>query len=211
MTNYAVDTDIDIDFADRDLALRGLMHVAASTLPAEGEQTDKYKRHPSGVYFQDVPVDPITGYCSLTYKEAADKGYFKVDFLNNSIYADVRDDDHLNELVSTPPDWGMLEHKELVALLAHIGSHFGIVQVIKPKSIEDLAVVLALIRPGKRHLLYKPRAEIDAEIWSSSADDSYSFKKAHAIAYAVTITVQMNLIYEKIAKDLENDHEDRWE
>lgn len=190
-----VTTDIDIDFADRDTALDGLLHVAASM-----EQKDQRSRHPTGVYFQNIPIDPINGNSSLLYEDAADCGYFKIDFLNNSIYADVRDEEHLIELMEDP-DWEMLEVPEIVSMLAHIHNSFGLVQTIQPKSVEDLSVVLALMRPGKRHLMGKTRAEIDAEIWKAS--DGFVFKRAHAIAYAVSIVVQLNLLIEKTGAALD--------
>lgn len=183
-----VTTDIDIDFADRDSALVGLMHVAATM-----EQKGQPARHPTGVYFQNVPIDPISGNASLDYEKSAECGYFKIDFLNNSIYAGVRDEEHLIELMQDP-DWEMLEVPEIVSMLAHIHNSFGLVQMIMPKSVEDLAVVLALMRPGKRHLMGKPRAEIDAEIWKAS--EGFVFKRAHAIAYAMSIVVQLNLLIE---------------
>lgn len=207
MSRGAVTTDIDIDFADREQALEGLMHIRAS-MHASGNSVDamqeKNRRHPSGVYFQDVPVDPFTGFCAVPYKDAAELGYFKIDFLNNSLYNDVRDEDHLDELVNKEPDWKLLEHRELVALMVHIGEHFGVVQSIKPTSVEDLAVVLALMRPGKRHLLGKNRAEIDAEIWKTEGA-AFQFKRAHALAYAVSIVVQMNLLCEQTAAEMEID------
>ena len=191
-----VTTDIDIDFADRDSALAGLMHVAASM-----EQKNTVARHPTGVYFQNVPVDPLTGFCSLTYEEAAENGYFKIDFLNNTLYDGVRDEEHLIAL-TTDPDWEMLEVEEIVGMLAHIHSSFGIVKAIRPQSVEDLAVVLALMRPGKRHLMGKTRTEIDAEIWKPNAD-GFVFKRAHAIAYAVSIVVQLNLLCEVTAAQID--------
>lgn len=193
-------TDIDIDFADKDSALLHFDHVAASMMRDGVRQ-----RHPSGVYFQDVPVDPFNGLSSISYEEAGELGYFKVDFLNNTLYDGVRDESHLIDLMNREPDWGMLDHRPLVEMLAHIHSHFGIVQQIKPTSVDDLAVVLALMRPGKRHLLGKSRNEIDAEVWSVS--DGYSFKRAHAIAYAVAIVVQMNLICEEMASEMEEEEE----
>jgi hypothetical protein len=187
-----VTTDIDIDFADRDLALKGLMHVAATM-----EQKGQPARHPTGVYFQNVPTDPLTTYSAFDYEQAAERGYFKIDFLNNSIYAGVRDEAHLLSLMEEP-EWDMLEIKEVVEMLAHIHTSFGIVNAIQPKSVDDLAVVLALMRPGKRHLMNKTRGEIDAEIWKSG-DDGFVFKRAHAVAYAVSIVVQLNLLCETSA------------
>jgi hypothetical protein len=187
-----VTTDIDIDFADRDMALVGLMHVAASM-----EQKGQLSRHPTGVYFQNIPTDPITGYSSFNYEQAADNGYFKIDFLNNSIYGDVRDEEHLIALMADP-DWEMLEVEEIVSMLAHIHNSFGLVSQIRPKSVDDLAVILALMRPGKRHLMSRSREEIAAEIWKTG-QDGFVFKRAHAIAYAVSIVVQLNLLCEKTA------------
>lgn len=204
MSNSAVTTDIDIDFADRDKALEGLLHVPASRKATDvglDDGGDKNIRHPSGVYFQDVPSDPFTGFCSIPFKDAAELGYFKIDFLNNTLYRNVRDEDHLDELVNREPDWIFLQHRELVKMLVHIGEHFGIVQAIRPQSVEDLAVVLALMRPGKRHLLGKSRAEIDAEIWTTNGE-GFVFKRAHALAYAVSIVVQMNLICEQQAAEM---------
>ena len=181
-------TDIDIDFANREQALKGLLHIAASR-DVDGELL----KHATSVYFQDIPTDPFTGLASIPYKESAELGYFKIDFLNYSIYEGVRDEDHLIELLHREPEWSLLDDRDIVSLLVHIGDHFGIVQRIRPRSIEDLAVVLALIRPGKRDLLLKPRAEIDAHVWEANEGDRYVFKRAHTIAYAASIVVQMNL------------------
>lgn len=190
-------TDIDIDFADREQALSGLMHVAATRF-----ERNEFLRHPSGVYFQEVPIDPFTGWCSVPYEKAQELGYFKIDFLNNSIYQGVRDEAHLDELLKREPEWSLLEDRTIVSMLAHIGEHFGTVQTIRPKSIEDLALVLALIRPGKRHLTYMPREMIEADIWKPNPD-GYVFKKSHSVAYAVSVVVQMNLLVEQTVALLE--------
>jgi len=54
--------------------------------------------------------------------------------------------------------------------------------------------VLALIRPGKRHLLNKPMAEIKKEIWVKPTDGNYFFKKSHSIAYSHLVVLHMNLL-----------------
>jgi hypothetical protein len=193
-----VSTDIDIDFANRDAALAILAHVPASRI-----ERGVFAKHQTGVYFQDVPVDPVTGLCSILYEEAGDLGYFKIDFLNNSIYDEVRDPEHLDRLVNREPDWELLEDGEIVSALAHIREHFGTVQMVRPRSIDDLAVVLALIRPAKRHLLGKSRQEIDAEIWEPvPGQEEYWFKKAHAVAFALSIIVQLNLMIEAVEAEL---------
>ena len=59
---------------------------------------------------------------------------------------------------------------------------------------EQLAAVLAIIRPAKRGLMYKNWVDILKDVWIKPTDGSYFFKKSHAVAYAHAIVVQMNLI-----------------
>ena len=72
------------------------------------------------------------------------------------------------------------------------------VSELKPQSILDLAMTLALIRPGKRHLINKCKTmgfgSIASEIWTDAADGSYIFKHSHAISYAMLVYVHANLI-----------------
>lgn len=185
-------TDIDIDFKDRSAALALLPHIPASML-----NHGNMVRHNTGVYFQAIPNDPSKNIATIPYEQAEELGYFKIDFLNNNVYEHVQDNAHLERLLAMEPAWELLDDPDVVSMLAHIHSHFDIVNVIKPKSVEDLSVVLALIRPGKRHLLHKNRADIDLEVWLPPADGSYFFKKAHAVAYAVSIVVQLNQIVEQ--------------
>jgi hypothetical protein len=58
---------------------------------------------------------------------------------------------------------------------------------------------LALIRPAKRHLIGKTWTEIGQEIWTKPENGDYYFKKAHAVAYAQVVVVQMNLICEGVS------------
>jgi hypothetical protein len=183
-------TDIDIDFGNRDTALKDLTYVSAS----ETRETAR-RKHQSGVYFHDIPVDPMDGMAVWPYKEAEEKGYFKIDFLNNTIYQDVRDEAHLLELLNTDPPWDLFNASDIVARLAHVAQHFHIIKDIQPKSIEDLAICIALIRPGKKYLVGKPRVQIDREIWTKT--EGYYFKRAHAMSYAAAIVVQLNLLIEQ--------------
>jgi hypothetical protein len=43
-------------------------------------------------------------------------------------------------------------------------------------------------------LMYKDWQTILKEVWIKPADESYYFKKSHAVAYAQAIVVQMNLL-----------------
>ena len=107
MTNI-VKTDIDIDVKDRDVLLEKLKHIPASIIN-KGE----VKKHNTGVYFTDIPVHPFTNTANIDYKEAEDRGYFKLDILNVSVYEKVKDEKHLQELIDQEPDWSLLEHKEI--------------------------------------------------------------------------------------------------
>jgi len=181
--------DVDIDFFDRDGVLKLFKHTPATII-----KEDKTEKHKTGVYFHAVPEHPVTGHSSLDYKKAEDRGYFKIDCLNVSIYKDVKSEQELVELMIQEPDWDMLKDATVVDQLFHLNGHFNIVNKLEPKTIEQLAAVLAIIRPAKRGLMYKDWVNIMKEVWVKPTDGSYFFKKSHAVAYAQAIVVQMNLI-----------------
>lgn len=187
-----INTDIDIDLFDRSILLEKLPHVAARI-----DREDEYVKHNTGVYFQDIPYDPITNIASIDHKLAEELGYLKIDLLNNSVYKGVRDEQHLNELAETEPMWELLLEKEIVEKLFHIGNYAELVIRLQPKSISQLAMILAIIRPGKAHLQQSDWKTIEKEVWSKPTDGSYYFKKSHAVAFAMAIVVQMNLMVEK--------------
>lgn len=189
-------TDIDIDLFDRDSILSHIRHI-----PASIEKRGVYTKHNSGVYVSAIPNDPVTNLASIEYKEAEERGYFKLDFLNNTLYDGVRDEAHLISLMEQEPVWDLFQHEEVVQNLAHVSNHIDVLKVLKPHSIEELAEVLAIIRPAKRHLLNETREIIKSNVWKKPTDDSYYFKKAHAIAYAVSIVVQLNLFCEQVAQN----------
>tara|TARA_B100000029_G_scaffold156699_1_gene151916 strand:- start:941 stop:1513 length:573 start_codon:yes stop_codon:yes gene_type:complete len=184
-----IKTDVDIDVKDRDKVLEKLKHIPASII-----QNGEIKKHNTGVYFTDIPTHPFTNSANIDYKEAEDRGYFKLDFLNVGVYEKVKDEKHLIELINQEPNWSLLDHKEIVEGLFHIHNHFDIVSKLKPKSVEELAAVLAIIRPAKRHLLNVSWPEIHSKVWVKPKDNTYYFKKSHAIGYALAICVQLNLL-----------------
>lgn len=187
-----VSTDIDIDFFDRDSALKHFKHI-----PASMRKGNEIVPHKSGVYFHDIPYDQLSGLSTIPYKEAEERNYFKVDFLNNRLYEGIKDETHLDSLLEREPIWELLEEKEIVSQLAHIHQHYHIVSLLKPRSIEQLAAVLAVIRPAKSHLINQGWEKINSEVWIKPEDDSYYFKRAHAIAYATGIAVQLNFLCEQ--------------
>lgn len=187
-----VKTDIDIDTKNRSDLLNLIKHTPAGIV-----KDNVIKKHNTGVYVTDIPKDPLQGVSSIDYTEAEDRGYFKLDILNVSIYEDVKDEDHLLKLISAEPDWSLLGHKEIVEQLFHIHNHFDIVSKLKPKSVEDLAAVLAIIRPAKRNLLNESWTTIREKVWEKPQDGTYFFKKSHAVGYALAIVLQLNLLIEK--------------
>lgn len=187
-----VKTDIDIDTKNRNDLLNLIKHTPAGIV-----KDDVIKKHNTGVYVTDIPKDPLQGVSSIDYAEAEDRGYFKLDILNVSIYEDVKDEDHLLKLISAEPDWSLLGHKEIVEQLFHVHNHFDIVSKLKPNSVEDLAAVLAIIRPAKRNLLNESWTTIREKVWEKPQDGTYFFKKSHAVGYALAIVLQLNLLIEK--------------
>jgi len=185
--------DIDLDFPDRDKALAGLKAARAIIV-----RQDRTEKHNTGVYFQNIPRDPSTNLATIDYKEAEKLGYFKVDFLNAGVYEGVKSNEHLKALLAKEPRWELLLAKDFVELLFHVKEYSGLLKQYSPTSVNQLAMVLALIRPGKKHLTGRPWADIEKEVWTRPSDGSYFFKRAHAISYSIAITVQMNLLVEQL-------------
>lgn len=186
--------DIDIDFLDRDRALGLLEHIVASR-----DDNGKLVKHNTGVYLHEVPTNAETGLCAVPYDQAEDLGYFKIDFLNVGLYKGIENNDHLEKLLNQEPLWDLLEQEDFVNLLFHVNGHADILKKMKPKNIEQLASVLAMIRPAKRHLIGKQWEDIKREIWEKPNNGDYYWKKSHAFAYAAAVIVQMNLICEQLS------------
>jgi hypothetical protein len=186
--------DIDIDFVDRDHALKLFKHVPASRI-----DNNRLVKHNTGVYLHGVPASATEAVCSVPYDHAEAEAYFKIDFLNVGIYKGVRDEAHLVQLMETEPLWDLLQDEDFIQNLFHVNGHGSILRQSKPESIEQLAAVLAMIRPAKRYLIGKDWTAVMTEVWTKPENDEYFFKKSHATAYAVAIVVQMNLICEQIS------------
>ena len=182
--------DIDIDFADRDIILSQLDHRVA--------KLDTGKKHNTGVYVTECPHNPVDNLCTIDYKTAEDRGYFKLDFLNVSIYKDVKDETHLISLMRKEPLWELLEHKDFVEKVFHLSGHESLLRQLKPTSVSQLAAALAIIRPAKRHLANERWETIMKEVWKKPENGEYYFKKAHAMSYAMACVVHMNLICEQL-------------
>lgn len=189
-------SDIDIDFPDRDRALQLLKHHPAGIMRDAG-----LVKHNTGLYVTDIPTDPFTGVSTIDHKLAEDLGYMKLDFLNVSLYTHIKDESHLDQLMTTEPLWDLLYQREFCSQLIHIGNHFDtLVKMPEPvDSIPRMAMLLALIRPAKRHLIGSDWKTVAQTVWEKPTDDSYFFKKSHSLAYAHLVVVHMNLICEQVS------------
>ena len=182
-------SDVDIDFADREQVLT-LLNVTPASIIRDG----KLVKHNTGVYATDIPVDPFVGSASLDYQAAEARGYMKLDLLNVHVYKQVRDESHLIELMREP-EWTKLYDPAICSQLIHINNHYDTLLKMPEKvdSIPRLAMFLAVIRPGKRHLIGRTWKDVGLTVWDK-VEGEYSFKKAHAIAYAQLVVVNLNLL-----------------
>ena len=188
--------DIDIDVADRNRVLSLIQHH-----PAAIKRGEDFVKHASGIHVTAIPVDPFTGYASIDHREAEQRGYVKLDILNMSVYQLVRDPQHLRDLMSKTPSWTRLRDPAFCQDLIHIGRHHDTMMSM-PEPVDSLinmAMFLAVIRPAKRHLIGLPWAEVAKTVWTKPSDESYAFRKSHAVAYAHLVAVHMNLLEEQHA------------
>jgi hypothetical protein len=97
------------------------------------------------------------------------------------------------------PDWTKLYDPTICAQLIHVNNHLDtLLKMPEPvDSIPRLAMFLAVIRPGKRHLVGRTWKDVGATIWDKVEGDYY-FKKAHAISYSQLVVVNLNLLDEQV-------------
>ena len=183
--------DIDIDFGDRNQILQLIEHI-----PAVLENGNK---HPSGVYVTTIPQNPITEFASIDYKKAEELGYFKIDFLNQSVYKLVKSPTHLEQLLAKEPNWGLLHNRNIVEKLVHIGNYYDLIQKLPEPidNVEKLACFLATIRPGKKHLQGLPWNIVEKTVWNREDTDGYTFRHSHALSYSLLVCINLNLTEEQ--------------
>lgn len=196
-------TDIDIDVRDSKEVISQLPCIRSTELISE----DGLLVHKSGIHFDNIPYDPCTGYASIPYKKAEELGYQKVDILSQSAYKYVRDREHLIELMNIEPDWGLLvTEPDIVNELSQIKKHGMLLHLWKPSNVHELAMFIAMIRPGKRKCQsMNTWDEVKKDIWNYDTIDLDAngnklryFKKPHAYAYSKMIMVQMNALVQHI-------------
>ena len=156
----------------------------------------KLSAHPCGVYPQRMAVDPVTGLSAIPYDQAEDFGYLKVDFLHLTVYQHFKDRAEIDDLLTKEPDWSLLQLPSAQSKIFQLGKHGELLSDLKPKSIMELADIMALIRPGKKAFigLYKKEREAARKILFAKDESGYSFKKSHALAYSYVVLLQLHLI-----------------
>ena len=182
--------DIDIDLPDRDRLLKLIQHV-----PARIEVAGQPRKHNSGVYITDIPKDIANKCAALDYETAEQRGYFKLDLLNMSVYSLVRDPEHYESMLSKEPPWSRLWTDEpWASQLVHVGNYTELLKAMKPDSIPRMAAFISIIRPGKAHLQKQSWNEVFASVWDGDDSRGYTFKKSHALGYAQLVALHMNCL-----------------
>jgi DNA polymerase III alpha subunit len=186
--------DVDLDFADRAQILKLIKHV-----PAKQVHNGTIRRHNSGVYVTDIPYDAVNQCAAIDYETAEQRGYFKIDFLNMSVYQQIRDYAHYQQLLETEPDWNRLHtDKSWASQLVHVGNYTDLLCKMKPDSIPRMAAFIAIIRPGKAHLQTRPWSEVFESVWDGNSSQGFVFKKSHSISYAMLVTLHMNILSQSV-------------
>ena len=188
--------DIDIDFADRDTILKLIQHT-----PARQEVQSQVRKHNSGVYVTDIPWDAVNSCAAIDYEQAEQRGYFKIDFLNMTVYKLVSSAEHYNKMLEAVPPWDRLwQDTEWSRQLVHVGNYTDLLKNMRPKTIPQMAAFISIIRPGKAHLQNQPWKDVFASVWDGDESKGYTFKKSHAVSYAALVALHMNLLNQSDAQ-----------
>lgn len=187
-----VDIDLKVDFDP----LKYFSEAIRASMVKNGELI----KHPAGAYFQPIPVDSVTGLAAIPYDRAEDLGFFKIDFLHLSTLDFFENKQQIRTLLKKEPDWLLLQSPSAVAKLFQIHRHYNLLAEVKPQSVQALADCIALIRPGKRHLVkpYIKNPDLVRQELYRKPEEGYYFKKSHAIAYSLTIVLQLHLVKAEI-------------
>jgi hypothetical protein len=186
--------DIDLDFADRNKILSLIQHT-----PAQQLHQGQVRRHNSGVYVTDIPYDPVNQCAAIDYESAEARGYFKIDFLNMSVYQLVKNPKHYEQMLSQEPDWSRLwTDPAWASQLVHVGNYTDLLKNMRPDSVARMAAFISIIRPGKAHLQNQPWDRVFESVWDGDTSQGYTFKKAHAISYSMLVRLHMNLLSQSV-------------
>jgi DNA polymerase III alpha subunit len=155
-------------------------------------------KHNAGAYLQTIPKDPVTGLSAIPYKEAEELGYFKIDFLHLALLDDFgfETKQQMRDLLEVDPNWDLLQNEEVVEKLFQVSKHYALLLKLQPESVQELADCIALLRPAKKNLVNKyitNPVRTRKELYQMPLPPG-CFKKGHALAYALTIVLQLHFI-----------------
>lgn len=186
--------DIDIDFGNRDSVLKLIEHI-----PARQINQGQVRRHNSGVYVTDIPYDPVNQCAAIDYETAENLGYFKIDFLNMSVYQLIKNSEHYEQMITQEPPWSRLWTDSVWAQqLVHVGNYTDLLKTMKPDSIPRMAAFISIIRPGKAHLQNQPWDQVFESVWDGDNSRGFVFKHSHAVSYAALVALHMNLLNQPV-------------
>ncbi len=184
--------DVDIDFQTS----FDLNSVIKHAIPASTVKKGMLAKHNCGYYLQNIPVDEHTGFAAIPFEEAEVMGYFKIDFLHLSLLDNIKSKAELRSMIATEPNWDLLQDPKVVEKLFQVHRNADLLQKVKPRTVQQLADVCSLIRPGKVYLINRYLQDPDKardELYKRP-DKGYYFKRSHAICYALTIVAQLHMI-----------------
>lgn len=178
--------DVDVEVLHREEAIK----LFPEAVVASQQAGEKLVRH-VGIYFQDIPKNPLNGLASLPFRIAEEQGFHKIDILSCPYpYEGIQSMDELRALLDSPIDWDWFLDEGFVSSLFQLNGYADVVSHYAPQSIEDLAALVAIIRPQKQHLIGQSWEVVRAKIWEREPDsDRRGFKKSHAVAYALVLGI----------------------
>ena len=201
--------DVDLDVKDRERAASLFGEAVVST-----QLTDKNTlvKHKTGVHFQKIPQDPTTGMAVFPYDIAEEMGYHKVDIIPNHVYDMVGSEEELQCLLDEPVNWDWFtderfyDNTDTRYRMTHLSGSDHIYRRYPPKSMEDVAILLAVIRPRKRYLIGEPWEKIKKLIWKKIPEENpdndprkYFFKKSHSFAFAMLVVLHAKIIARRLS------------
>jgi hypothetical protein len=184
--------DVDLEVLDRETVVGYFpeAHTASQKID------NRLVKHKAGIYFQDIPTNP-DDLAALPYDLAEKHGFYKVDLLSCPFpYEGLASMDELRDWLARPIDWDWFTDIEFVGKLFHLSgtvflgeSQFitmaEVVAHYEPKSIPDLACMVAIKMPAKKYLIGESWDTIHKMMWLRQPGEQ--FKKSHATAYALVV------------------------
>ena len=189
--------DIDVEVMHREEVVK----LFPTAVPASQIANNRLVRHISGLYFQDIPRNPLNGCAAFPKHEAEDFGFYSVDLLScPNPYDGIETMDELRMLLEAPIDWDWFLDTKFVSTLFHFNGTVNddltmaeVVSWYQPHSIADLAVLIAVKLPAKKHLIGEDFEVVKDNIWIKEKDRGRQFKKSHSVAYALVAGLDARL------------------